>query len=91
MAGDDSMASSQPLSGETPQRRLCNVSFSIRRPNEYTTWRPRMERIDWFGMVGWGPFLFSWQMEKVPGQDLNLDDGEKADAAENGCFDEVEG
>jgi hypothetical protein len=41
--------------------KLKEISISIHRPNEYTRWKPRVDRgIHWTTIV-WGIFVVGWE------------------------------
>lgn len=44
--------------------RLRRVSFSVKRANEYTEWRPVSEWNEWFGYARFGIFSVDWEWER---------------------------
>lgn len=64
----------------TRLRSLDSVSLTVRRLNEYTTWRPRSEGVrGYFWMVGWGPFILAWQHRNTAAH-ADMFDGEPEEA-----------
>ncbi len=43
--------------------RLQGITLCVRRPNEYTSWKPRIEHGAGFGAACWGVFSIHWQRE----------------------------